>query len=144
MTDESLMEDACVALARAQLREGRGQEACGTCELVLKKNPQHCGATVAYAEVARAFRKKDEELSLILRAVVMDQENRDARRGAALAISDEGGFERLRNSSPIQATRRRPRWRFWRRSARTTGGSRLLPNYSSGRRTTCRLQQATR
>ena len=41
-TDESLMEDACVALARAQLREGRGQEACGTCELVLKKNPQHC------------------------------------------------------------------------------------------------------
>ena len=96
MTDESLMEDACVALARAQLREGRGQEACGTCELVLKKNPQHCNATIAYAEVARAFRKKDEELSLILRAVVMDQENKDARRGAALAISDEGGFERLR------------------------------------------------
>jgi hypothetical protein len=51
---------------------------------------------VAYAEVARAFRKKDEELSLILRAVVMDQENKDARRGAALAISDEGGFERLK------------------------------------------------
>ena len=78
-----------VSLARAQ-QEGRGQEACGTCELVLKKNPQHCNA-MAYAEVARAFDKKDEELSLILRAVVMDQENRDARRGAALAISDEGG-----------------------------------------------------
>jgi tetratricopeptide (TPR) repeat protein len=109
MTDESLMEDACVALARAQLREGRGQEACGTCELVLKKNPQHCNATIAYAEVARAFRKKEEELSLILRAVVMDQENKDARRGAALAIADAGGFERLRkqlgdpNDSPAAA-----------------------------------------
>ena len=96
MTDENLMEDACVELARAQLSEGRGQEACATCELVLKKNPQHCGATVAYAEVARAFHKKNEELSLILRAVVMDQENKDARRGAALAIADEGGFERLK------------------------------------------------
>ena len=94
--DETLMEDACVELARAQLEEGRGQEACATCELVLKKNPQHCGATVAYSEVARAFQKKDEELSLILRAVVMEQENRDARRGAALAISDEGGFQRLK------------------------------------------------
>ncbi len=94
--DETLMEDTCVALARAQLSDGRGQEACATCELVLKKNPQHCGATVAYSEVARAFHKKEEELSLILRAVVMEQENKDARRGAARAIADEGGFERLR------------------------------------------------
>ena len=63
MTDETLMEDACVELARAQLSEGRGQEACATCELVLKKNPQHCGATVAYAEVARVPQEGRRALS---------------------------------------------------------------------------------
>ena len=88
------MENARVGWPGPNLGKA-GASACGTCELVLKKNPQHCNATIAYAS-ACAFRKKDEELSLILRAVVMDQENKDARRGAALAIADEGGFDRLR------------------------------------------------
>jgi tetratricopeptide (TPR) repeat protein len=96
LKDETLFEAAAVELATAQVAEGRGQEACATCELVLKKNPQHCGATVAYAMVARAFGKRDEELSLLLRAVVVEQDNRDARRGAARAIGEAGGFARLK------------------------------------------------
>ena len=88
--------DVVVALARVLLAEGDVDEACELTEKVLGADQQHVGAACCYAAIAREMGKLDDELSLLLRAVVADQNDRDARHALARALGEPRGVERLR------------------------------------------------
>ena len=78
------------------LAEGDVDEACELTEKVLGADQQHVGAACCYAAIAREMGKLDDELSLLLRAVVADQNDKDARHALARALGEPRGVGRLR------------------------------------------------
>ena len=82
-----------MALARALLNDGDQEEALTLTEKVLATDENYAPAVVSYAAIARDMgTKAEEELALLLRAVVADQQHGEVmlagvELGSSLALA---------------------------------------------------------
>lgn len=87
--------EALVLMSDALLWEGHLQPALTAAEAALGQKSDDASATRVYAGCARKMGKYNEELSLLMRAIVLDSKDKDVRRALAKALSSERSLERL-------------------------------------------------
>ncbi|KAJ8600417.1 hypothetical protein CTAYLR_001466 [Chrysophaeum taylorii] len=87
--------DVRVLYATALLNMDDVEEALAVTEEALRENESDAGLVRTYAACARKLGKLDEELGLLLRAVVIDANDKESRRALGHALDAPGAVPRL-------------------------------------------------
>jgi len=89
-------DEAALLLAEALLSTDQHGQAISLIEAVLAKDDRHARGICLYAKVAKLYSKLDDEISLLLRGIVISQRDAPLRAALAAALEHPGGVSRLR------------------------------------------------
>ena len=84
-----------IRLAMAHFEAGRHDEAIQLIESVVHRREDHMGGLLAYARAAHERGKRKDAMGILLRAVVLDQNHKPARRRVGIRLREHGGLAAL-------------------------------------------------
>ena len=110
-----------IRLAMAHYEGGREDEGIRLIESVVHRREDHMEGLLAYARAAAERGKRKDAMGILLRAVVLDQNHKAARRRVGVRLRETGGLAALMENFPAPSPSLAPAFAFLATMAKDEG-----------------------